>query len=131
MADSDTLAHRVSSFVADNKRTLVVGAAAAVAVGGVGYYLYSQRGGPSSSPKDDIERNDAPVGLSDAPAKKKPKGKKRKTVKDKDGPILEERKPTSTGASVADDSEGVPASVKDLGAHLIPVLHDWSVLTIV
>ncbi|KZV98929.1 ADP/ATP carrier receptor [Exidia glandulosa HHB12029] len=119
MADADSrdaLVDRVTSFVADNKRAIVAGAAAAVAVGGVGYYLYTHRGpgGPSSSPKD-VERNDAaPDEQAGTPAKKKSKGKKRKTTKEKDGPILEERKPKSTAASVSDATEDVPASIKEL-----------------
>lgn len=120
MADEqarDTLVQRVSTFVAENRRAIVVGAAAAVAVGGVGYYLYTHRGpgGPSSAAaKDDVERSgDSPAQTT--AAKKKSKGKKRKSPKDKDGPILEERKPKPAAPSVVDQPEAVPASVKELG----------------
>ncbi|KAL1674312.1 hypothetical protein EV122DRAFT_269598 [Schizophyllum commune] len=83
MSSSETSAgflEKAQTFVAENKRAVLIGsAAAALAVGGALYFASTSRPGAH-----DVEKG----------AKKAKKGgKKRKTVKDKDGPILEERKP--------------------------------------
>ncbi|KAL0574550.1 TOM (translocase of outer membrane) complex component [Marasmius crinis-equi] len=73
------LVERVQHFVSENKKAVIIGtAAAAIAVGGAVYYA-------SSSSKGDIEKKGR---------KKDGRSKKKKTVSDPDGPILEERKPT-------------------------------------
>ena len=83
MSSSETSAgflEKAQTFVAENKRAVLIGsAAAALAVGGALYFASTSRPGAS-----DIEKGGK---------KSKKGGKKRKTVKDKDGPILEERKP--------------------------------------
>lgn len=78
-----TLLERVQGFVSENKRAVLIGTAAAIAVGGVAYYAST-----SSRPargESDIEKG----------KKKKTSkgGKKKKTVNDADGPLLEEREP--------------------------------------
>ncbi|KAF7329236.1 ADP/ATP carrier receptor [Mycena kentingensis (nom. inval.)] len=78
------LVDRVQSFVSENKTALLVGAAV-LAAGGAAYYAASS----SSSPSDK--------------KKKPPSTKKRKTVKDADGPILEERKPKAKPAQEAEE----------------------------
>ncbi|KAF9467556.1 ADP/ATP carrier receptor [Collybia nuda] len=88
MASESTvgIVERVQSFVSENKRAVIIGAAAAaIAVGGVAYYAST-----SSRPRSqgDIEK------AARKDKKKSSKGgKKKKSVKDTDGPILEERKP--------------------------------------
>ena len=89
MSSEDTLADRVSSFISENKRGVVIGvAAAAVAVGGVAYYVASSRANGGARDEESLRAG-----------KRKDKKKKRpsKTVKDQDGPILEERKPKAAG----------------------------------
>lgn len=77
---------RIQDFVAENKKAVVIGtAAAALAVGGVIYYASTSRG-----PSGDLEKGKT--------RDKKKSSKKRKTVNDADGPLLEEIKP-----KVADD----------------------------
>jgi import receptor subunit TOM70 len=93
MSSEDTLVERVSSFISENKRGIVIGvAAAAVAVGGVAYYVASSR-------RDGGARDEESLWSG----KKRDKKKKRpsKTVKDHDGPILEERK--AKGPEAEDD----------------------------
>ncbi|KAI0262104.1 ADP/ATP carrier receptor [Gloeopeniophorella convolvens] len=95
MSADDSLVDRVSSFVSENKRGIIIGAAAAVvAVGGVAYYVASSRGGGGASDEES---------LKSGKKKDKKKRKQKKASKDKDGPILEERKPKS--AEVADDDK--------------------------
>jgi mitochondrial import receptor subunit TOM70 len=85
MSSDDSFVDRVSSFVSENRRGIVIGvAAAAVAVGGVAYYVASSRG--LGGPADEES-------LMSGKKKDKRKKKHKKSVKDKDGPILEERKP--------------------------------------
>ena len=80
---SQGVVERVQSFVSENRRAVLIGAAAAVvAIGGVAYYASTSRGPGASGDAEAGERK-----------KDKKKSKKRKTVKDKDGPILEERAP--------------------------------------
>jgi hypothetical protein len=91
MSSDDSLVDRVSSFVSDNKRGIILGvAAAAVAVGGVAYYVASSRS-PSGAADEES--------LMSGKKKDKKKKKHKKSVKDKDGPILEERKPKASEES--------------------------------
>ncbi|KAG2346186.1 ADP/ATP carrier receptor [Suillus weaverae] len=79
---------RIHDFVAENKKAVVIGtAAAALAVGGVIYYASTSRG-----PGGDLEKGKA--------RDKKKSSKKRKTVNDADGPLLEEIQP-----KVADEED--------------------------
>jgi import receptor subunit TOM70 len=72
---------RIQDFVAENKKAVLIGsAAAALAVGGVVYYASTSRG-----PGGDLEKGKT--------RDKKKSSKKRKTVNDADGPLLEEIKP--------------------------------------
>ncbi|KAH0580575.1 hypothetical protein H2248_002070 [Termitomyces sp. 'cryptogamus'] len=83
MASSEptTFIDRAQSFISENKRVILLGAAAALAVGGVAYYA-STSSRPHAPP--DVEKGTRKE-------KKKSKGsKKKKTVRDADGPILEE-----------------------------------------
>lgn len=85
MSSDDSLVDRVSSFVSENKRGIVIGvAAAAVAVGGVAYYVASSRGGGGAGDEEN---------LKSGKKKDKKKKKHKKPVKDQDGPIIEESKP--------------------------------------
>jgi mitochondrial import receptor subunit TOM70 len=85
MSSDDSLVDRVSSFVSENKRGIIVGvAAAAVAVGGVAYYVASSHGLGGAGDEES---------LTSGKKKDKKKKKHKKSVKDKDGPVLEERKP--------------------------------------
>lgn len=89
MSDSNSpaqgLVDRVQSFFSDNKRTILIGtAAAAIAVGGVAYYASTSRS--LSTPDADRKKD-------------KKKSKKRKTGTD--GPVLEEL-PKAAGG---DDSD--------------------------
>ena len=91
MSSDDTILDRISSFISENKRGVVIGAAAAaVAVGGVAYYVASSRAGLGSGDEES---------LRGAKKKDKKKRKHKKSVKDKDGPILEEKKPKATEES--------------------------------
>ncbi|KAF9018353.1 ADP ATP carrier receptor [Hymenopellis radicata] len=76
------IVERVQTFVAENKKAVLVGTAvAAVAVGGAVYYASSSK---AAGDKGDKKKR----GKTSAAAPKK-----KKTVKDRDGPLLEERKP--------------------------------------
>ncbi|THV05355.1 mitochondrial outer membrane translocase receptor TOM70 [Dendrothele bispora CBS 962.96] len=77
------IVERVQDFVSENKRAILLGTAAAVAVGGVVYYAST-----SSRSRDDVERAEKRERKKQSKASKKKKG-----VSDPDGPILEERKP--------------------------------------
>ncbi len=85
MASNTGFVERVHDFVAENKKAVLIGtAAAAIAVGGAVYYASTSRPADGT----DLEKGDK------KDRKKSSKGtKKKKSVKDKDGPILEERKP--------------------------------------
>lgn len=81
---SQGVVDRVQNFVSEHKHAVLIGTAAAlVAIGGAAYYASS-----SSGPRGDVEKGEG--------KKDRKKGKKRKTVKDDDGPILEERKPKAS-----------------------------------
>ncbi|KAF9512040.1 hypothetical protein BS47DRAFT_1486522 [Hydnum rufescens UP504] len=68
-SSSEGLLSRAQNLVSENRRAIVVGAVAALAITGAGYYLYATR------PEEE--------------------GSKKKKNKDKDSPILEERTPPS------------------------------------
>jgi import receptor subunit TOM70 len=99
MAASDSsagLVERVQGFVSENKRAILIGtAAAAIALGGVAYYAST-----SSRPG---ARGDLEKGKKKEKKKSSKDGKKKKTVKDPNGPILEEREPPSV--KVEDEGE--------------------------
>jgi import receptor subunit TOM70 len=91
MSSDDSFADRISSFVSGNKRGIVIGAAAAaVAIGGVAYYVASSRAATGAGDEES---------LREGKKKDKKKKKHRKSAKDKDGPVLEERKPKATDES--------------------------------
>ena len=93
MSSDDSFSDRVSSFISGNRRGIVIGAAAAaVAIGGVAYYVASSRAGSGAGDEES---------LREGRKKDKKKKKHRKSAKDKDGPILEEKKPKAT--EVSDD----------------------------
>lgn len=105
-SDDAGIIDRIQNFVSDNKRGVLIGAAAAaVAVGGVAYYVASSRGGADSGDEESLKSGEKR-------SKKKSK-KNRKTVKDKDGPILEERKPKVVDVS----EEGVFELVSPIEAY--------------
>jgi len=84
-----TLVERVQSFVAEHKRAVLIGsAAAALGVAGAAYYASTSRRAP---PPRDTEQGPA---VEEKKKKKKTgsKGAKKKAKKD-DGPLLEEVKP--------------------------------------
>ncbi|KAL6303601.1 ADP/ATP carrier receptor [Sparassis latifolia] len=79
---SQGVVDRVQHFVSENKRTLIIGTAAiVVAIGGVAYLASTSRSSQGDAEKGERKKD------------KKKSSKKRKTVKDQDGPILEERSP--------------------------------------
>lgn len=87
--ESTSLVQRCSDFVAENKKAIIIGTAAiAIAAGGAAYLASTSRGVGSG----DVEKGER----KSRDKKKGGNGKssgKRKTVKVKDGPILEERSP--------------------------------------
>lgn len=86
---SPSVVERVSDFVSENKRAVLIGAAITVAaIGGAAYYASTS----SRRPGDDVEKSDKKEKGKER-KKDKAGAKKKKTTKDKDGPILEERKP--------------------------------------
>jgi hypothetical protein len=92
MSSDDTAVERISSFISGNKRGVIIGAAAAaLAVGGVAYYVASSRVGGGAGDEES---------LGGAKKKDKKRKKHKRSVKDKDGPILEEKKP-----KVAEESD--------------------------
>ena len=71
---------RVQTFVSEHRRAVLITAAVAVAaLGATAYYASTSRGDAERAARRRKERKD--------------KGKKKKTVKDEDGPILEEVEP--------------------------------------
>ena len=93
---SEGLLQQVESFVSDNRKVIIAGAAFVVAAGGAGYYLYALRN--ATKPAHDLEK---------APEGRKKKKNKKKKVGDNDGPVLEERK------SKLSDTASDAASGKD------------------
>lgn len=82
-ASSQSVLDRVQSFVSEHKQAIIIGASVAIAVGGVAYYAStSSSRGPSGDPEGGSGKS-----------RSKKKSKKRKSVKDPDGPILEEIEP--------------------------------------
>lgn len=97
-AGSSDFLSRVQTFFSENKKAIIIGtAAAAIAIGGAAYYA-STTSRPSLDEDSDPEKGEKKT------MKKKGKGKKRKSVKDRDGPILEERKPADSQTSSATPS---------------------------
>lgn len=80
---SSGVVDRVSSFISENKKVVLVGAALTVAAVGAGVYFASTSRGSGEPDAEKAERK----------KKKSKSSKKKKTVKDTDGPILEEVKP--------------------------------------
>lgn len=93
--ESASVFERLQGFVAENKRAILIGTAAALlAVGGVAAYQYhvaSSSAGAGGSRRR--TRKDGDVEKGEGDGKKRKSKKKTTTVKDKDGPILEEREP--------------------------------------
>src|SRR5258707_5968834 len=87
---SDSLVSREQNFDYENKKAIVVGAAAVLAAGAAGYYLYASN--PRGRPAIGKAEKEAEVDKGVAGDVKKKKKKKTK-VGEKDGPILEERTP--------------------------------------
>lgn len=88
---SQGVVDRVQHFVSEHKHAVLIGTAAAlVAIGGAAYYASSS----GSGSRGDVEKGEG--------KKDRKKSKKKKTVKDEDGPILEERKPK---AAVVEEGE--------------------------
>ncbi|TFK51523.1 ADP/ATP carrier receptor [Heliocybe sulcata] len=92
-ASNSSLVDRVQSFVAENRRAVLIGTAAAVvAAAGVAYYASTSSRPPSAG---DVEKGET----KKKDKKKSKSSRKRKNAKDKDGPILEERKPKTAEVS--------------------------------
>lgn len=89
---SQSLVQRVNDFVSDHKRVILIGSAAAAAATAIGIAYYAST---SQGPGFGAEGGDAEKGERKGRDKRKgsKSSKKRKTVKDADGPILEERSP--------------------------------------
>ncbi|KAF7986834.1 hypothetical protein HWV62_12616 [Athelia sp. TMB] len=78
---SSSLVQRCSDFLAEHRRAVLIGSAAVVVGAGAAYYASTSASRGGKPPKD-------------GKGKKEKGGKpKRKTVKDPDGPLLEERTP--------------------------------------
>lgn len=81
------LAERVQGFVSENRKAILIGsAAAAIVIGGAVYYASTSSARPGTL--GDVEKADKKERKKGSKT-----GKKKKTVKDPDGPILEERSP--------------------------------------
>jgi mitochondrial import receptor subunit TOM70 len=95
--NSSELFTRLQTFLAENKRAVLIGTAATVvAIGGVAYYASSSR----INHDDDIDSEKGEKKKD----KRKSRGKKKKGVKDKDGPLLEERKPKAGESKTSSES---------------------------
>ncbi|KIJ19674.1 hypothetical protein PAXINDRAFT_69403 [Paxillus involutus ATCC 200175] len=93
---------RLQEFVSENKRAILVGTAAAVIAAGAVYYASSSS---SSKPGSDKSR------FKEKKKEKSGASKKKKTVRDSDGPILEEIKP-----KVDEIDEHVRLSIEQIAA---------------
>jgi len=83
--ESTSLVQRCSDFVSEHKKAVIIGTAAvAIAAGGAAYYASTSRR-PGGDKNGERKSRDKKRGGKSS--------KKRKTVNDKDGPILEERSP--------------------------------------
>ncbi|GLB42705.1 putative tetratricopeptide repeat [Lyophyllum shimeji] len=105
-----TLLERAQTFLSENKRAVLLGTAAALAVGGVAYYAAT-----SSRPRGagDVEKG----ARKEKKEKKSGKGgKKKKTVKDVDGPILEERERPKAKVEEEDALLGTPLTAEQIAA---------------
>ncbi|KAG6885324.1 hypothetical protein C0993_003171 [Termitomyces sp. T159_Od127] len=110
MASSEpsTFLDRAQSFISENKRVILIGAAAALAVGGVAYYASSSS---RPHPQPDVEKG------TRKEKKKGSKGNKRKkTVKDMDGPILEEIVPPKPKVESEDPLVDTPLTSEQIAA---------------
>ncbi|KAG5636022.1 hypothetical protein H0H81_009373 [Sphagnurus paluster] len=103
-----TLLERAQSFLSENKRAVLLGTAAALAVGGVAYYAAT-----SSRPRSELD--DAEKGPK-KDKKKGGKGKKKKTVKDTEGPILEERERPKPNVEDADALPDTPLTAEQIAS---------------
>ncbi|KAJ7302106.1 hypothetical protein DFH08DRAFT_94254 [Mycena albidolilacea] len=93
---SPGIVDRVQRFVEEHKTAVLIGTGVAVALGGAAYYAST-----SGSDRDKKKKSPKPP-------------KKRKSVKDADGPILEERKPKAE--QVPDEEEAVAPTPEALAA---------------
>lgn len=99
--ENASVLERLQGFVAENKRAILIGTAAVLlAVGGVAAYQYhvaSSSAGASGSRRRTRRGGDAEKGEGEPGGDGKKRKSKKKTVKDKDGPILEPVKPGECG----------------------------------
>ncbi|KAJ6524423.1 ADP/ATP carrier receptor [Mycena vulgaris] len=95
---SSGIVDRVQSFVAEHKTAILIGTGVAVALGGAAFYASTSAGDADRDRKDRKKSSKPP--------------KKRKSVKDPDGPILEERTPKAE----QDEEEIVPPTPEELAA---------------
>jgi import receptor subunit TOM70 len=114
---SPGIVDRVQRFVEEHKTAVLIGTGVAVALGGAAYYAST-----SGSDRDKKKKSPKPP-------------KKRKSVKDADGPILEERKPKaeqvpdgacishflSVGADSREEEEAVAPTPEALAAMSLEV----------
>ena len=128
---SDGLIDRLQTFVTDNKRAVLIGAG--VAAVGVGYYVYSSKAQGSSGSSRSIAGGDATTTDGDSSKKKKSSSKsgssKKKSIKDPDGPLLEERKPKSDPDAVVDtpcQSARCDVSLQPILTSRLPCRHHFS-----
>ncbi|KAF8728385.1 hypothetical protein AX14_006724 [Amanita brunnescens Koide BX004] len=95
--ENASVLERLQGFVAENKRAILIGTAAVLlAVGGVAAYQYhvaSSSAGAGGSRRRTRRGGDAEKGEGEPGGDGKKRKSKKKTVKDKDGPILEPVKP--------------------------------------
>ncbi|KAF5376495.1 hypothetical protein D9615_008664 [Tricholomella constricta] len=105
--DSTTLIERAQSFLSEHKRAVLLGTAAALAVGGVAYYAAT-----SSRPRGQTDVEKAPR----KDKKKGGKGKKKKSVKDADGPVLEEREQPKAKVEDDDALPDTPLTAEQIAA---------------
>ncbi|KAG8905007.1 TOM (translocase of outer membrane) complex component [Tulasnella sp. 403] len=129
---SEGLMDRLQDFVTENKRAVLIGAGvAAVAVGSVGYYMYTNADRPDSgapggskpsgtgkAARKEPTGDDSDTGTS----KSKKRSSKKKTVRDPDGPLLEERKPKQSSEKSATVTE-VPESPRLTPADIATLSH--------
>ncbi|KAG6907504.1 hypothetical protein DXG01_008648 [Tephrocybe rancida] len=106
--EPSTFIDRAQSFLSENKRVILVGTAAALAVGGVAYYA-STSSRPRAQP--DVEK-----GTRKDKKKSSKGGKKKKSVKDADGPILEEIVPPKPTVESEDPSDDTPMTSEQIAA---------------
>ncbi|KAG8849648.1 TOM (translocase of outer membrane) complex component [Tulasnella sp. 330] len=104
---SEGVLTKLQNFVAENKKVVI--GATVIAAAGVGYYVYTTGPGARKSFGDEES------GASEKGDKKKRKSKK-KTVKDADGPLLDERKPPVEAKAVDDVPESPRLTATDIEA---------------